>query len=467
MNLISGNRLKEWLSQSLEMTAVDPVSFPEDKDLLESYSQLCYMGLNNLPVYIVIDILCCLYPENLHFRSDSGRERSMIQRYEREFLNRVIQVLSTSAVLEINHSANKKWLFQQRLLYLILNPIASCYPKKSVCNPAEVREVESFEDPVEVSDRPGTELFAELEIFLNNLSGLSWNSILNESDLFELRNLDYLTSDHLRLGCRQVIELKEMFKDLPAGVLKINENEDEAETSYIDETHYPAGGLAGLTSSGPIENMVASEMMFLEEQVGHLNLFDLRFLENQQLYFMRDSGTLKRKRRKIHFIFDMDRIFEQKSRGYEWQFSILSQGICYRLLEDFFTLFENDAIIAELHYIAGGCSPEFINGEMNIMKLLLKDYSSHDKVHFRIYSSNALPKLDDEKRKSYAVVFAADTLNKWQNFFSMYEKPILPVYVHFTSENRHELKKNALKIEGDTFERISFVRNAVLQELIQ
>lgn len=462
MNLIKGKKLELWLSQSLEMTAVNSVSFPDEKVLLESYAQLCYQGLNHVPLYIVTDLICCFNPDSLHFRSDADNIPVAIQRYEREFLNRIIQILAATSVLEINYSSSNKWPFQQRLLYLILKPIASCYPQNKVCNPAEIRDLESFADFDGEADAE-IDLPTELESFLDNLSNFTWISILNESDLFELRHLDYLKTDHLRLGCRQVIELKEMFNELPAGTLLVNESEDEAESSYIDETHYPAGGLAGLTNKGPIENMVASEMMFLEEQVGHLNLFDLRFLEQQQLYFMRDSGTLKRKRRKIHFIFDMDRLFEQKSRGYEWQFSILSQGICYRLLEDFFTIFEADAVIAELHYIAGNCSSDFIHGEVNIMKLLLKDYSLHDKVHFNVYSSDSLPELEDKKRKSYAVIFAADKLGKWQDFFSNYEKPIIPVYAHFSKGQ----KEKALSIEGESFDKICGLRSALLQELIR
>ena len=47
-----------------------------------------------------------------------------------------------------------------------------------------------------------------IEAFLANINAnVRWGQLLHDEDLFELTHIEALATDHLRVGCRQILEV--------------------------------------------------------------------------------------------------------------------------------------------------------------------------------------------------------------------------------------------------------------------
>ena len=77
----------------------------------------------------------------------------------------------------------------------------------------------------------------------------------------------------------------------------------------------------------------------------------MRYIEGELLYYKRDSGLLRRKRRLVNIIFDLCDIFAHKAMGYDWQFSVLVQGLALRIIEDLFHILHSIAICRRMQAV--------------------------------------------------------------------------------------------------------------------
>lgn len=76
-------------------------------------------------------------------------------------------------------------------------------------------------------------------------------------------------------------------------------------THLGDEGAYPVGGFSALTTSGSLENLVRSELVYVDEG-GDIDLFDVRWAEGELLYYTRDEAVVFRARRKMRIVFEPD-----------------------------------------------------------------------------------------------------------------------------------------------------------------
>ncbi len=187
------------------------------------------------------------------------------------------------------------------------------------------------------------------------------------------------------------------------------------------------GGLTELTNRGSLENLVTSQLIYIEPGP-EINVFDVRYLEGELLYYLRDEGSLRRKRRTVHLIFDLDAAFEWKSPGWDYQFAVLCQGLGLRLLNDLFAVFEHDSVIACFHYIRRGVPEAFLDAEMDLMRLVLDDAVRHGWVEIQAADDLDVEALRDPKRKVYALVLTADRADHWRRLWEGEERQQLPVH---------------------------------------
>ena len=105
------------------------------------------------------------------------------------------------------------------------------------------------------------------------------------------------------------------------------------DTRLADDSLYPAGGFASITqggaTTGNIENLVTSELMYMEDDAdGEIDLFALRYVEGELLHYTRDDSVFRRHRHMIAFALgaelDDARV---KDRGLPWQRLILTLGL--------------------------------------------------------------------------------------------------------------------------------------------
>jgi len=430
-------------------------------EALASYRQITGQGLYHLPFFLLMDLhLLLRNGYQTPFSSDQGytdwseEERALRLRYENEILGRLLQESGIQEALELLeiHKFNPNQVPTQqengelsqalkntatayqerfdRLLFLCTRALAKHFPKYVTLNPAFLRlfTIESqaaidvdkhFENFMALVDTPDFYL-QMLQEFLNNVTQkFQWSELIKEEDMFELQHWEVLDREALRIGCRQLLELERKLGEVDIRRVAIANEDSETESAFVDETHYPTGGLAGLTNRGSFENLVLSELVYMESGQD-IDLFDVRYLEGELLYYMRDAGLLRRKRRTIHIIYDLGEAFQTKSRGYKYPFCTLFQGFGLRLVRDLFKVFEDDAVEIHFHYLYKKAKkkevhPEIdiLQPEMELMQLLLSDHIQHQRVHFHLRHEMDFEALKDPTRKVYAIVFCEQKRKFW------------------------------------------------------
>jgi hypothetical protein len=416
---------------------------------LDRFRALTGRGHFHAPLYLVLDLELLLeHGFQTPFASDRGfarwtpERRSTRLRYEREFLGRLVQAPDIQRALETLRFARENRSERVELLMArLMESFAPLFPRAAIVNPAHLREFKA--PPIENEEQllaaeasflekagaPPDFFRATLEEFLDNVSrGARWGELLRAEDFFELEHWESLPTEHLRVGCRQLIEAERRLGEADPRQIPISESESEAETAFVDETHYPTGGLAGLTNRGSFENLVLSELLYMDADPD-APLFELRHIEGELLYYMRDEGQLRRKRRVIHFIIDLADAFQAKSRGHDYQFSILIQALFLRVFKDLAKVFERDSVVARFHYIQGGADPEMLEREINVMRALLADLVRHGWVEFRVVQDlDPFQELRDPRRKTYALAASADRAEMWEDAFADLSRDKQPLY---------------------------------------
>ncbi|MDF1813697.1 MAG: hypothetical protein P1V20_15965 [Verrucomicrobiales bacterium] len=479
MNL-SKEQLSHYITGSLLCSGI----VYNDHDLIRAmglYRQILGNGHYHLPFFLIVDLMLLLekgYEVQFRSEKDRGlieenehRDRKLIMRYERECLGRILQSAEINTAMEIAATSPNPAKVTARLLLQVLTILAPHYPDEHQINPGLLRDY-LFPENTRPEDYSAGDFETLLEEFLGEINAnVNWGNILFEEDLFELTHLEALATDHLRVGCRQILEVSRLLHDPVPNQLDLTTHEDGADTAFLDETHYPTGGLAGLTNRGSFENLLTSELVYLDEGTKDVSLFELRYAEGELLYYLRDSGNLRRKRRTIHFVLDVGEIFENKLPGYNWQYSVLLQGLCLRLLHDLFEIFEMDALRFHFHYIESPQASldelDFFNGEIGVMKTVLADYTRHGWVTFETKETIELNHFIDPKRKSYSIIFSSSaTHGNWKKSIARADREELAIHNALIAVNKKVSDGLCLPSTGLTMPEISELKNGILEKLV-
>ncbi len=126
--------------------------------------------------------------------------------------------------------------------------------------------------------------------------------LLTDNDILTVENISILRTFTQRTRFRQVVDAAEMIgRLLPAQVKSKGEDTGVVATQLTADNDYPVGGFTSIGNSGSIENLVSSELIYMENQP-QFDLFDVRYTEGDLLYFMRDESTYCRSQREYAFI---------------------------------------------------------------------------------------------------------------------------------------------------------------------
>jgi len=354
------------------------------------------------------------------------------RRYQQECLGTLLHLRTFHEVLEPLEEATEaaaRHARERRLVTLVAERFGPHWPVKCLIPPGIFREYSPGARSPDPSADWSQRYSEDLTAFLASISrNQRWGDLLAPEDVFELRHWESLSTDHLRLGCRQISELsrrlEQVAQHVPSPVLHEN---DGAETSlFIDETHYPAGGLDGLVNRGSPENLVASELAYLDEEVSGVNLFELRHLEQELLYYVRDAGALLRRRRSIVCFIDLGADYERVPLGSSHQLSIICQALVLRLIAELHRIFSADAVRFRVHFVpGGGPRNQVATDEAALLSTLLADEIRRGLVEVEVGSPHL---TGDSRWKTYAVILTtSDTRSQWQQRIRECLKSSLPL----------------------------------------
>ncbi len=152
---------------------------------------------------------------------------------------------------------------------------------------------------------------------------LAGRALLKEEDLWELAHLDDVPSEAARLALRTVHRI--MARIGPPASSTLSRLQRRSRDVVVDDHEsaaFPAGGFDAMSTKGTFENLVRSEVAYVGEGRATRiddgvdsgvpygpDLFDVRFVEGELLYYTRDeSPLLEQKRALVFAVLDVERL---------------------------------------------------------------------------------------------------------------------------------------------------------------
>src|SRR5579884_2142362 len=207
--------------------------------------------------------------------------------------------------------------------------------------------------------------------------------VLAPEDVFELEHGTALAEFGERVALRQALQAASRLEaNLPARRIRPLAGRQEVPTRVLDEDTYPVGGFSSLSTRGTVESLLHSQLAYMEKDE-RPDLFDVKFLRDELLYYARDENQFLRRRRTFVFVLypDLDQT-RFKDRGLDYQRGILLLGLLYTIVcklsawlstdaLSFHFLFvvegENDPLKAERDLLASLLMEEIANGSVQLV----------------------------------------------------------------------------------------------------
>ena len=131
--------------------------------------------------------------------------------------------------------------------------------------------------------------------------------ILGQEDIFELERGTALQEMGERVAMRQVLQAAAKFEaTLPRHRIRPLNRRQDVPTRILDEDTYPVGGFTSLSTRGSVESLLHSQLAFMEPEGERPDLFDIKFLRDELLYYARDENQFLRRRRTFVFVLEPD-----------------------------------------------------------------------------------------------------------------------------------------------------------------
>lgn len=199
-------------------------------------------------------------------------------------------------------------------------------------------------------------------------------ALLGDREIFTLEHLDVLGSLARRVAVAQIVEAAEALEQALPRRMKRGPQQPRGmvQTHLEDESVYPIGGFASLSNSGSLENLVTSELIYMEETAGEeVDLFDLRYVESELLYYTRDESLHVRRRHVLTFVLPGElEAARFKDPALRWQRLVLAQGLILCAVRRLADWLSDEGLFFRVVFLPGTLAEE-----QEIMALLLREWS--------------------------------------------------------------------------------------------
>jgi hypothetical protein len=199
--------------------------------------------------------------------------------------------------------------------------------------------------------------------------------ILSPADLFELKHGYCLQPEGERLARRQVLHAAEGLEAaLPRQRVRPLARRMEVPTRILDEDTYPVGGFTSLSTRGSPESLLHSQLAYMETDE-RPDLFDIKFLRDELLYYARDENQFLRRRRTFVLVLEPDLVnarFKDSALPYQRGVMLLALVVmAVRKLTEWLT---TDALTFRLLFTApADANPQPLAAEWALLETLLPE----------------------------------------------------------------------------------------------
>jgi hypothetical protein len=198
--------------------------------------------------------------------------------------------------------------------------------------------------------------------------------VLGPEDIFELEHRTALDDLGQRLALRQVLKAASDFETaLPRHRIRPRARRMEVPTRILDEDTYPVGGFTSISTRGSVESLLHSQLAFMEADGERPDLFDIKFVRDELLYYARDENQFLRRRRTFVFVFDPDLIATRfKDSELPYQRGVLLLALVVAVVRKLIEWLSTDALTFHLLF-AGKGENEPLAAERGLLRTLLRE----------------------------------------------------------------------------------------------
>jgi hypothetical protein len=178
--------------------------------------------------------------------------------------------------------------------------------------------------------------------------------VLGGEDVFELEHKTALAEFAQRVALRQVLKAASLFDEaVPRQPPRTSARAEQVPTHLRDEDLYPVGGFTSLSNRGTIESLLHSQLAYMETAIAERpDLFDVKFLRDELLYYSRDENQFFRRRRTIVFALFPDLAeCRVKDAGLPSQRIVLLLGALAAIVRRLIEWLRDDALRFELLFV--------------------------------------------------------------------------------------------------------------------
>lgn len=196
-------------------------------------------------------------------------------------------------------------------------------------------------------------------------------ALVDDREWFSIDHLEVLGSMSRRLAADHINGAAGAITGrLPRRLPAKREQRGVKDTQLADDTTYPAGGFTAITSSSSanIENLVSSELVYMEDGEDVVDLFTLRYVEGELLYYTRDDSVFRRHKHVIVFSLGQD-LAEARVKDAEvpWQRLVLALGMMVSAIRWLTEQLGHEALTVHLAF-----PPRILASERELVELLLE-----------------------------------------------------------------------------------------------
>ncbi|WP_163997172.1 hypothetical protein [Pyxidicoccus caerfyrddinensis] len=200
-------------------------------------------------------------------------------------------------------------------------------------------------------------------------------ALLGDTEAFTLENLEHLQGKAQRLALEQAVEAAEaLSRTLPPKLRARPVSSGPTPTTLEDEAAFPQGGFASVSNVGSLENLVTSELVYMEDEPT-LDLFDVRYVEGELLYYTRDESVAVRRRRVITFALLPGLVDARvKDAGVRWQRAVVLLGQVLCLVRRLSTWLTAEDLRFRVVFVQDDKGQSPLEAERGLCELLLREW---------------------------------------------------------------------------------------------
>jgi hypothetical protein len=199
-------------------------------------------------------------------------------------------------------------------------------------------------------------------------------AVLGPEDVFELEHGTAVAQFSERVALRQVLQAAAFLQErMPRLRPRPLSRRHEVPTQILDEDSYPVGGFTSISTRGSVESLLHSQLAYMERE-DRPDLFDVKFLRDELLYYSRDENQFLRRRR--NFVFALYPDLEAarcKDADAPWQHIVLALGLTLAALEKLQEWLGEDALTFEFVLLDEPHRPRTLQAEEAVLQMVLRE----------------------------------------------------------------------------------------------